>query len=1109
MWSSSGHIWDIWESGQYIGEEGEPQARVSVEPDWYLQMSGAVIGAYTKGPVRSYQTAANSQVEIEIPNVSVLEVDESIDADAATCRIEIDNQVHIANASILEPSVLGDPGYFAWGHGDTAEAQARWGQTPNAWANVLVPNALLRSWEGYGGRNKTIPQAVADGNIRLTGVWLIDEVRVGVGGKISISCRSMAKLLLEQIVFPPLVPESQYPMARCRWRFEDVIIPGTPTSITANDQVSQYGVCQGFGSENSGSDVWYPGPNAAVHGHRPSDAFDGDAETYWYSVGNGSPDLPFALEWIEICCGGQDVNDVYLHPWAGNYTCYVSVWENGAWVDGSAGEVISYDPADIGLYYGANTANIPWVAQTGVPWEEPIDILLPRVYKADKIRLSFTNLQYSPDGPFHYRAGVRECRARIANNLPGRPDEHGTKKGNGNYCVDYETEILTDRGWLKHYEVAVGDNALGINPSSGLSEWQTISNVYQEHRTSLPMIDLAGRDHNSLTTPDHRWLINHPLHAGYSWAYSDELGPMHSIPTAASHSGFPSLPKYSDEFVELVAWFWTEGCLVDRASLSQSEVKNPEGVIRIDRCLRQQFGEPGLIQSHGSDPKLVEQALQMWENGASTAEIALAVGRTTVTINLWVRHGLVPANGRQWSRSVRDNGVVIFRLSHRIRPLLLSVMDEEKVVSPEFICSLTEPQLRMFIDISVEADGNTRWDQQRFVSQKSERRIKSFEMACALAGISTSTNWAKSHGQFVCTLRKRYKTVPCTPTAMRKYTSYTGVIWCPTTLHHNWLARRRGRLFYTGNTDYSEIVRDLALWAGFNLRGAFDSAGQPQVYGNIENTGIYSDDCINEEVFDKKPVIDVMKTFQNIVGFICWVDSEGAFRFESPNFWGPGNFLADGSHTALIPEIDETRQLTDYGVSYKDRGVVSEIIISSERPEVGKFNSTVTTRFTPPSAALLRGIVKPFGWVNGLFQNPDEQRILAELVAMHIFFQLRQGSVTAAANPNISINDQVRIWERETSESFIHYIRGVTRRFDKASGSYSMTLTTHWLGGSDGAWVVQPQSTSANGFTRGPSGTPVFEYSERLGAFLKISEARSIVTARLARAVSSTIVSRT
>ena len=39
------------------------------------------------------------------------------------------------------------------------------------------------------------------------------------------------------------------------------------------------------------------------------------------------------------------------------------------------------------------------------------------------------------------------------------------------------------------------------------------------------------------------------------------------------------------------------------------------------------------------------------------------------------------------------------------------------------------------------------------------------------------------------------------------HVAYTGVIWCPTLKHHNWVARRNGSIYYTGNTrDPSELL---------------------------------------------------------------------------------------------------------------------------------------------------------------------------------------------------------------------------------------------------------------------------------------------------------------
>ena len=79
---------------------------------------------------------------------------------------------------------------------------------------------------------------------------------------------------------------------------------------------------------------------------------------------------------------------------------------------------------------------------------------------------------------------------------------------------------------------------------------------------------------------------------------------------------------------------------------------------------------------------------------------------------------------------------------------------------------------------------------------------------------------------------------------------------------------------------------------------------------------------------------------------------------------------------------------------------------------------------------------------------------MAELVAMHVMFSMRTGQVTCPANPLLDIDDQVRLWERVTGDTFIHYVRGISTHQDLVQGSYTMTLTTNWLGDRDN-WAIR------------------------------------------------------
>lgn len=1003
-------IQDIWNAGgPFIGDKAA-HGRVTVEIGWNLNTTTSTWGACTRGPYRWWQRADNSQVETEVPNVSSIQIDRGLDADAGTCTIELKNQwMVLNNGTGVEGSELGKPGYFTWNRGASAEARARWGHQANVWENVLRPNALLRTYQGYGGKDKTLGLAITDGNLVLTGVWLVDEVRITARGTISLRCRDMAKLLIDQPLFPPLIPGQLYPLTYQRFKWTTEKIQGNRTPGSAGGGANKRTVYR-----TSSSDKWY-GYNASIHGHRPTDCLDASTDTFALSVGNSHPSRSFCTDYWEFDVGEQ-INGFHINPWAGNYEMYVSVMENGVWVDAGLGRV-PYDHNPLcATQRCVNTgANELFVMKVGLAWETPTEVRLPRAYNADRIRITFRNHTKSQWGPWYYRAGIRHFVAKFFDTpVQGvnDPDTVALYRSDGNYCVDTETEILTPRGWLRYDEVQVGDEGLALDPETGTAGWEQITNVFREHRQTR-MVAMSGRYHDSLSTPDHRWLTQNRQNK-WAWKVTDTLNTASRIPTAAFRHDAPTTAKFSDDFVEVIAWFYTEGSLSDgRGCLSQSRTANPGYAARIEGSLRRLYGQPGSLRK-----------------------------------------------GYLWNETVNPTGTSIFRVSHRVRDEWTQVAPD-RVPSPEFLCSLTPAQLLLFMETSVDADGHRRLSNGTVLfAQKDERRIRAFEMACVLAGRTPNTT--RTNEGWSCTVRRGNSVAPCAaankPSRMTakavQDVDYDGVIWCPTLRHHNWLARRNGKVYFTGNTDYADIIKELLLWAGFLLYDpAIAATSECPVYGNIESTGIFSEEILPREMFDKKPIINAITELKQIVGYIFWVDDEGAARWESPNWWEDGNFYDTGEHTEFIPEIDERLVLTDYTATFMDRSARSEIIISSNDPTQGN-STTITTNYIPTqSRELLHGMVRPAMWVNGYFSNKEEQQVMAELVALHMWFAERQGQVSCVANPAIQINDQVRIFERQTAETYIHYVRGVSTSMDIESGSYTMTLTTHWLGDQN-QWAI-------------------------------------------------------
>lgn len=72
-------------------------------------------------------------------------------------------------------------------------------------------------------------------------------------------------------------------------------------------------------------------------------------------------------------------------------------------------------------------------------------------------------------------------------------------------CVPLDNSILTQRGWLKHDEVRVGDMTLGYNFDNGFNEWTRITNIV--HHENALVTHLSNSRWEAIVTPDHKWIV--------------------------------------------------------------------------------------------------------------------------------------------------------------------------------------------------------------------------------------------------------------------------------------------------------------------------------------------------------------------------------------------------------------------------------------------------------------------------------------------------------------------------------------------------------------------------------------------------------------------------
>lgn len=388
------------------------------------------------------------------------------------------------------------------------------------------------------------------------------------------------------------------------------------------------------------------------------------------------------------------------------------------------------------------------------------------------------------------------------------------------WCVDEETEILTSQGWKRYEHLAVGELAYTINPETFEGEWNEVEAVNIFPAEPREMLHMESERHSSLTTLDHRWLVKynsteqtnpgprdkcpecgfepksedatravsiHRAHA-HGWRAeirhkskkssgfktSRELAVNDSIPLAAPCVSLPEDPIYSDSFVELVAWAWTEGAVNRKLgryiNITQSLKVNVPYVKRIRAALTNLYGPP-----------------------VST---------------------LRGSKGFAWREDARKNGqIATFSINQHISAELWKVAPDHKV-DPSFIFVLTREQLRIFVETSIDADGCRKQSRRkgydsishgRTFYQKDPTRLNGFEMACALLGIATSRLFRSESAGYLVHLKHRTLTAPIKAarqsTGKADVVTHDGPVWCPTTKNRTWLAMRRGQTFFTGNSD--------------------------------------------------------------------------------------------------------------------------------------------------------------------------------------------------------------------------------------------------------------------------------------------------------------------
>ncbi len=328
------------------------------------------------------------------------------------------------------------------------------------------------------------------------------------------------------------------------------------------------------------------------------------------------------------------------------------------------------------------------------------------------------------------------------------------------YCVDTETEALTLEGWKRYDQIRPGERVLGVDQDGRAVETSVEQvNVFPGPKRVLRFD--SSRRFSMVLTPAHDVLVQRYDSKPKRWTPitkvpADQLKGHHQILRAPLAPIDGRQKHHVDDFAALLGWIAAEGQFA-----------------KFRGC------------DHRSDVRLAQSARH---NPAYVEEI----------------RGILERLGGECSEySTRGGEIIVWTLKGELRRRVVEAMPE-KLLHFGMLQRMTADQMVRVIDAFAKGDGHQRPGGGWTIVQKAGENAQNLEVLQAMATACGITATVSQKGQFrnliLCT-GERKNTQRTIVKSLKVSPATVDTVWCPTTGTGNWIARRNGAVFVTGNSN--------------------------------------------------------------------------------------------------------------------------------------------------------------------------------------------------------------------------------------------------------------------------------------------------------------------
>lgn len=345
-------------------------------------------------------------------------------------------------------------------------------------------------------------------------------------------------------------------------------------------------------------------------------------------------------------------------------------------------------------------------------------------------------------------------------------------------CVDEETEILSERGWIQHTDLVVGDRVLTKNIETGILEWQPVLEkfVYPDYEGDV--YHMNHKSFSAVCTPNHRWIVFNKHSKEDEFRTTEDLSVWgdYRIHRTGIYEQNPENIVWTDDEVRLLGWLLTDGGYKDRCrtiSLYQSKPNNIQPIM--DLLDRMGFSYRHTIRDTSDNPLANHTDMHIWS--------------------------------------------ICNEYCDRVRKYA-----PNRGLTPELVLSLTTEQRELLLETMLLGDGThdkkmSPNDQgKRSCVFKNEDAADNFQFLLTLLGYSSNKFFTKyrtvkkngSLGFWKVNIHRRDKTqVVGSQIEVR---NEKRLMWCPNVKNGSFMARRRGQVYCTGNSPIQGGAGELCLF---------------------------------------------------------------------------------------------------------------------------------------------------------------------------------------------------------------------------------------------------------------------------------------------------------